>query len=502
MRDPFIAVDAATDLRSHARALRRDWATALSGGRPGAVRPLIEASWRRTELAGLDPDHPAPRRAFGRDELDDQRDASGLRDCVDVLRRCLGGFAQDAEHVMVVVDADCRILWMEGDARVRRRADRIAFEEGMFWTEESVGTNAIGTALAIDHAVQVFSAEHFSAKQHPWWCSAAPIHDPVTGAVLGVVDLSGPMHTAHPHSLALVAASAAMAEELLRSRRALSDEQLRRAYLETTLGTGRRAAGLVAADGRVLHGSDAERLAVPRGGGPVALPGGAVAIAEPLERGRGYVLWDASAPAPARATPDPDAGLATLRLELLGEGPSARVGRGAPVALNPRHAELLCILALHPEGLTTEVLTRHLYGADGNEVSTRAHLSRLRKLLPGVVGARPYKLTAAVSADVLDVERAVCGGDADAALAAYHGPLLPASEAPRVRRARDELEAALRRAALAGSHARLWAWLQTRSGRDDADALARFVRTAGPRDARRAVAAARLRALQRDEPAA
>ena len=64
-----------------------------------------------------------------------------------------------------------------------------------------MGTNAIGTALAIDHAVQVFSAEHFSAKQHTWWCSAAPIHDPATGAVLGVVDLSGPdAHGAPAHA--------------------------------------------------------------------------------------------------------------------------------------------------------------------------------------------------------------------------------------------------------------------------------------------------------------
>ena len=33
----------------------------------------------------------------------------------------------------------------------------------MLWTEDSAGTNAIGTALAIDHAVQIFSAEHFLA---------------------------------------------------------------------------------------------------------------------------------------------------------------------------------------------------------------------------------------------------------------------------------------------------------------------------------------------------
>jgi len=53
--------------------------------------------------------------------LDDYRDSSGLRGCIDVLRICLRGFAQDAEHIMVVVDADCRILWLEGDVAGERR---------------------------------------------------------------------------------------------------------------------------------------------------------------------------------------------------------------------------------------------------------------------------------------------------------------------------------------------------------------------------------------------
>jgi transcriptional regulator of acetoin/glycerol metabolism len=46
-----------------------------------------------------------------------------------------------------------------------RRAG-ITVVEGMCWTEDSAGTNAIGTPLAIDHAVQVFSAEHVLPDQH------------------------------------------------------------------------------------------------------------------------------------------------------------------------------------------------------------------------------------------------------------------------------------------------------------------------------------------------
>jgi hypothetical protein len=137
-----------------------------------------------------------------------------------------------------------------------------------------------------------------------------------------------------------------------------------------------------------------------------------------------------------------------------------------------------------------------MYGDLGKEVSARAEVSRLRKLLPGLIEARPYRLAAAVSGELIDVGRALRRGDLAGALNAYHSPLLPDSAAPRVAEARAELETALRRAALAGPVGHLWAWLETRSGKDDRDALARFVRRAEPSDARRSIAAARLRSLQ------
>ncbi|HSD77490.1 MAG TPA: GAF domain-containing protein, partial [Solirubrobacteraceae bacterium] len=242
MRNPFVAVDTATDLRARAQALRRSWESTMGGGPSAGVRPVIERSWRRLTDAGLDPGHLHPRRAFEAAALDDVRAASPLRHVMGLLRGCLGRFADDAEHVMVVVDATGRILWIEGHPGVRGRAEAITFREGMEWTEDSAGTNAIGTALAIEHAVQVFSAEHFLPEQHEWWCSAAPVHDPVTRELLGIVDLSGPLRTAHPHSLALVVAAAGMAEEALSLRRAAEDERLRRAFLERSAQAAPRGA--------------------------------------------------------------------------------------------------------------------------------------------------------------------------------------------------------------------------------------------------------------------
>jgi hypothetical protein len=63
--------------------------------------------------------------------------------------------------------------------------------------------------------------------------------------------------------------------------------------------------------------------------------------------------------------------------------------------------------------------------------------------------------------------------------------------------AREELEGALRRAALLGGLGTLWGWLQTESGRDDVAALRDFLRDAAPDDPRAPVGLARLRALER-----
>jgi hypothetical protein len=88
---------------------------------------------------------------------------------------------------------------------------------GARWDEQHAGTNAPGTAIAVDHSLQIFATEHFSRSVQRWTCSAAPIHDPATGRLLGAIDVTGGDHLANPHSLALVRATALAAEAYLGS---------------------------------------------------------------------------------------------------------------------------------------------------------------------------------------------------------------------------------------------------------------------------------------------
>ena len=53
--------------------------------------------------------------------------------------------------------------------------------------------------------------------------------------------------------------------------------------------------------------------------------------------------------------------------------------------LSPRHAELLLLLALNPDGLTAAELSTELFGSLDHAVAVRAEMSRLRKHLGGVL---------------------------------------------------------------------------------------------------------------------
>src|SRR6185437_646683 len=117
------------------------------------------------------------------------------------------------------------------------------------YSEAAAGTNGIGTVLAADRALQVFASEHFNQRHHGWTCSAAPVHDPVSGRALGVVDLSSPWDAVHPLTLELAAKAARALETCLADVRRESDARLRRRY--AALAT-RATDVLVSPDGYVL----------------------------------------------------------------------------------------------------------------------------------------------------------------------------------------------------------------------------------------------------------
>lgn len=475
-----------------AREMRRVHAAVLSGEptrhRP---RPVVYESWRRSLHARVDPDDGHPPVCVDDRALDGMRSTHPLGQWVPLLERTLLDAADGSNHIMIITDVAGNILWRQGDSRVCRDADRVALAAGTRWAEDVIGTNAMGTALATGRPVQIHSAEHLVRTYHSWTCAACPVHDPETGALLGTVDISGPLRTMHPALPALVTAAARLVEGELRLRVAEQDRALRER------------------NGHRLSGPVPETLLSPSGRVVQAAPGGSLSAGDRVD------LHD---PASATGSPDrteldevpggyllrvrPDrsgsgCGSRSLKLRLLGTNtPTARFD-GRVHELSLRHAEVLALLALHPDGLTAQHLALQLHGELGNPATVRVEMYRLRNALGnGVLRTRPYRLDVDLDTDLHRARQALDRGDIGAALRLHAGDLLPDSESPAVRAERDELRAALRSAVLWGANPdHLRSFASTDAGQDDLEVLEQVCAVLPPGSAQVARARSRINRL-------
>ena len=254
--NPWLALPTGRPGPEHVRRLRAAHERLVTGsGLPDdAVRLVVRDSWRRSLGCGVDPDGGAPPVDLLDDDLLAYREAHPLATVMPVIRRLLVEDAEDDRMIVAVTDAGGRMLWVEGDSRLRSQAAGMSFVEGARWAEDVVGTNAPGTALAVDHPVQIYGSEHYRRPVQPWSCSAAPVHDPLTGVLLGAIDVTGGDHVASPHVLTLVRATVAAVES-----------ELRWQYREQAQRTPRRLPPQRVAPRLEVLGRERARLVLPSG---------------------------------------------------------------------------------------------------------------------------------------------------------------------------------------------------------------------------------------------
>lgn len=412
---------------------------------PGLSR-LIQESWRRSARLHANPDHPEAPLAMDREELEEYRRQHPLAAIMPVIHKLLVLPSHDSGMLVAVGDEVGRLLWVEGDAALQRRAEGMMFVPGADWSEATVGTSAPGTALAVGRGIQITGAEHYKRSVHPWSCTAVPFHDPDSGALLGVVDITGTESAVAPHTLSLVQATVAAAQAQLRIERL-------QAAAAKPASTARRR----------------NPASAPKAGGDGA------ASATSLYRNS---------------------------LQLLGRDQALLSIEGRTVALSARHSEILALLSTHPEGLNAEELCTLLYPGDASTMTLRAEMVRLRKVLqqlnPGAVPeSRPYRLPMDLVPDSGLVLNCLQRGAHRIALEIYRGAVLPRSDAPGIAELRNRVSCLLREAVLTdGSAESLLKYAELPEARDDVGVRIAALKLLPPRSPKRAAVVADLERLE------
>lgn len=150
----------------------------------------IMSSWQRSQSALIPSDRSAaPLRKdvslSAKKSSSDKLNYAILK-CENELKH----IANQSSMVLAVGDIGSTIIWTEANKQMRSAAEQVHFVEGGQWCENLVGTNALALTLKTEQSSCVFSNEHYMESVQDWVCYAAPIVDPITKKILGVIDLS------------------------------------------------------------------------------------------------------------------------------------------------------------------------------------------------------------------------------------------------------------------------------------------------------------------------
>lgn len=405
----------------------------LDDQRLAQVRPLVRESWERSWRRRVGPE-TAPVLELATEELDAYRLTHPLASAMDMIRALLlPGDAEDTGVVIAVGDQAGRLLWIEGDRQLQSLTDGMGFVAGANWAEDAVGTTAPGTALALGQSVQIRGAEHYNRLVHPWSCTAAPVRDPETKRVLGVIDITGGPEVVSPQARLLVDATArAVESELLVARLRSRAETPSRSHpaASRTRATARATLHVLGRDRARLETESAHEESM------IELSARHAAILLMLAVHR--------------------QGLSAERLCELVYGPGV-----SPDTLRPEMVRLRKVLERSAPDLVPE--------------------------------SRPYRLPLPLDTDAHDVLSLLDRGAHRVALTAYRGPVLPESTSPGVEEFRESVRSGLREAMLSeASLDVLLAYAEIPEGQADVEILRLALEMLPARSPKRAGLVARI----------
>jgi transcriptional regulator of acetoin/glycerol metabolism len=237
--------------------IRQGWEGFIENGTVSkALRGVVVASWQRSQSHGI----PVGRNEAplaSESELTRRRSAqAAFLEAAQPGLNQASHFLAEANSMIILTDSSGLVLETVGDPRTIDFGQGVHLEQGGHWKEADIGTNAIGTAIAELRPVQIHGLEHFCSEVKRWTCAATPIWHPKDGELLGVVDISGPVRTFNPQSLAFAVALGRQIEGRLAESIEYDHERLLHHFLMKRSLWSNADALAIDQDGRIVFGPE------------------------------------------------------------------------------------------------------------------------------------------------------------------------------------------------------------------------------------------------------
>mgnify|MGYP001233764194 CR=1 FL=1 len=168
---------------------RSDWRRFVEEGSHALARVGAAEHWQRCVDLGVPAKGPNPEDVLERGAAlreRHERIERLLSEGNDIIEQVAAVAAMN-DYSLVVSDADGVLVSTGGGGAFESDARKFRVLEGSHWSEAMRGTNAIGTALALDRPVFVRGSAHFALPYQELICYAAPVRDP-EGRIVAVVD--------------------------------------------------------------------------------------------------------------------------------------------------------------------------------------------------------------------------------------------------------------------------------------------------------------------------
>ena len=169
----------------------------------GSVRPSIVNSWVRCQNMNMQPKVSQPA-LLGHDRL--ARRLRANRENIEIIIRVVDKveeFAKASGYLISFLDNEGYILTLQGNPKLEEIVGRVHFKLGANWSEQFMGTTAVGVTLATGQPSQVFHAEHFARGLHGFTCCAVPIRNPFTQEFIGILDFVAQVQDYHPLTMGM-----------------------------------------------------------------------------------------------------------------------------------------------------------------------------------------------------------------------------------------------------------------------------------------------------------